>query len=72
MAETRQFIAAAEAKAPFFVGIDLGGTNIKVGGVDDLGRPLCWLSIPTEVERGVRTAPAAWARPLRGRFRKPA
>ena len=23
-----------------FVGIDLGGTNIKVGVVDDLGRPL--------------------------------
>ena len=52
MAETRRFIAVHEAKPPFFVGIDLGGTNIKVGVVDDLGRPLSWLSIPTEVEKG--------------------
>jgi glucokinase len=52
MAEIRQFIPAGEAKPPFFVGIDLGGTNIKVGVVDDLGRPLSWLSIPTEVECG--------------------
>lgn len=56
MAETRQFITAQEAKAPFFVGIDLGGTNIKVGVVDDLGRPLSWLSIPTEVENGPEDA----------------
>jgi glucokinase len=52
MAKTRHFISAEEAKAPFFVGIDLGGTNIKVGVVDDLGRPMSWLSIPTEVESG--------------------
>jgi glucokinase len=52
MAETRSFVPVQEAKAPFFVGIDLGGTNIKVGVVDDLGRPLSWLSIPTEVEQG--------------------
>ncbi len=56
MAETRCFIAAREAKAPFFVGIDLGGTNIKVGVVDDLGRPLSWLSIPTKVEQGPEDA----------------
>jgi glucokinase len=41
-----------EAKPPFFVGIDLGGTNIKVGLVDDLGRTLSHLSIPTLRERG--------------------
>ena len=56
MAETRRFIAADEAKSPFFAGIDLGGTNIKVGVVDDLGRPLSWLSIPTEVEQGPEDA----------------
>ena len=63
MAETRHFISAKQAKSPFFVGIDLGGTNIKVGVVDDLGRPLSWLSIPTEVEqrrrRGARRMGAA-------------
>jgi glucokinase len=56
MSETRTFIAAEEAKTPFFVGIDLGGTNIKLGVVDDLGRPLSWLSIPTEFHRGPEDA----------------
>ena len=71
MAETRHFISAEEAEAPFFVGIDLGGTNIKVGVVDDLGRPLSWLSIPTEVERRRRRAPAASAPPCIRRFSTP-
>ena len=48
----REFISAKDAQAPFFVGVDLGGTNVKVGVVDDLGRPLSWLSIPTEPEKG--------------------
>ena len=56
MAGQRRFIAVHQSQAPFFVGIDLGGTNIKVGVVDDLGRPLSWLSIPTEVERGPEDA----------------
>ena len=56
MTETRRFIATQEAQPPFFAGIDLGGTNIKVGVVDDLGRPLSWLSIPTEVETGPEDA----------------
>ncbi len=45
-----------EAKPPFFAGIDLGGTNIKIGVVDDLGRPLSWLSIPTEIIKGPEDA----------------
>ncbi len=52
MQESRTFISRDEAQAPFFAGIDLGGTNIKVGVVDDLGRPLSWLKIPTESQRG--------------------
>jgi glucokinase len=56
MSEERSFIRLAEAQKPFFAGIDLGGTNVKVGVVDDLGRPLSWLSIPTEVERGAEDA----------------
>lgn len=56
MSETRSFISLSEAQKPFFVGIDLGGTNIKVGLVDDLGRSLSWLTIPTEVERGAEDA----------------
>jgi glucokinase len=37
---------------PFFVGIDLGGTNIKSGVVDDQGRPLSAVSVPTRAEKG--------------------
>ncbi len=51
-----QFISLREAQSPFFVGIDLGGTNIKVGVVDDWGRPLSWLSLPTEAEKGPEDA----------------
>ena len=56
MSQTRSFISPAEAKSPFFVGIDLGGTNIKVGVVDDRGRPLSWLSIPTDADKGPEDA----------------
>ncbi|MHC4181510.1 MAG: ROK family protein [Planctomycetota bacterium] len=58
MSETRQFISLDEAQAPFFVGLDLGGTNIKVGVVDDTGRPLSWLSVPTEPDKGPEDAAA--------------
>ncbi|MGD0898362.1 MAG: ROK family protein [Thermoguttaceae bacterium] len=56
MSQTRHFITAAEAAPPFFAGIDLGGTNIKVGVVDNLGRPLSWLTLPTEIDRGAEDA----------------
>jgi glucokinase len=42
----------ASAQAPLCLGIDVGGTNIKYGVVDDLGRPLCKGQIPTFEERG--------------------
>lgn len=46
----------AEARPPFFAGVDVGGTNIKIGVVDDLGQPLGWTSIATEVELGPQAA----------------
>ncbi|MDY0168282.1 MAG: ROK family protein [Thermoguttaceae bacterium] len=56
MSEKREFISAEDAQTPCFVGVDLGGTNIKVGVVDDLGRPLSWLSVRTEAEKGPEDA----------------
>ena len=53
---TRKLVSAANAKPPFFAGVDLGGTNIKVGLVDDLGRPMSWLSIPTDPQTGPEDA----------------
>ena len=52
MSESRQFVPRDQCQAPLFVGVDLGGTNIKVGVVDDLGRSLSRLSVPTEVQNG--------------------
>ncbi len=35
-----------------FVGLDVGGTNMKAGVVDDSGRPLSAVNLPTDHERG--------------------
>lgn len=56
MSQNDKFISPDQAQPPFFAGIDLGGTNIKVGVVDDLGRPLSWLTIPTEPKKGPEDA----------------
>ncbi|HEX3872346.1 MAG TPA: ROK family protein [Pirellulales bacterium] len=45
-------ISHSQAIGPFFVGCDVGGTNVKVGIVDDLGQSLSFLSVPTEVPHG--------------------
>jgi glucokinase len=52
MPSNRPFLSLRQAKAPFFVGVDLGGQSVKVGVVDDVGRPLSWLSVPTNVDKG--------------------
>lgn len=52
MADTTQLLTAASARHPLFLGVDVGGTNIKIGIVDDSGRPVAYRSIPTEEERG--------------------
>ena len=56
MSQHRQFIPLGQSQPPFFVGLDLGGTDVKVGVVDDLGRPLSWLTIPTEPAKGPEAA----------------
>jgi glucokinase len=53
-----ELITKSQADPPYFVGVDLGGTNIKVGLVDERGRPLAKLSIPTDVPRGPDDAAA--------------
>jgi glucokinase len=39
-------------EAPFYVGVDVGGTNIKVGVVSDHGNSLSYISYPTDAEKG--------------------
>lgn len=41
-----------DAQPPFYAGIDLGGTNIKVGIVDDRGRSMGFYTTPTESHDG--------------------
>ena len=36
----------------YYVGLDVGGTSMKAGVVDDVGRPLSYVSLPTEAHRG--------------------
>jgi len=45
-----------DAQKPYFLGIDVGGTNIKFGVVDDRGRSLAHGKIITQEERGPRDA----------------
>jgi glucokinase len=70
MAATRHFVTQEEAEPPFFAGIDLGGTNIKVGVVDNRGRPMSWLSIPTEVEKGPEDAARRMGEAVRAAVRE--
>lgn len=43
----------AKHNSPYFVGVDIGGTNVKVGIVDDAGQSLAFCQTKTEVEQGV-------------------
>lgn len=65
MSETRPTIPREEAVQPLFAGIDLGGTNIKVGLVDDQGRLLGYQSVPTEVDNGPETGARRMAETVR-------
>ncbi len=44
--------ALPQPRPPYFMGVDVGGTNLKVGVVDDLGQPLAYIRIPTDAARG--------------------
>ncbi|MEO0531715.1 MAG: ROK family protein [Planctomycetota bacterium] len=41
---------------PVYAGVDIGGTNIKIGLVDDEARTLAYESIPTEAAKGPEDA----------------
>jgi glucokinase len=49
-------IRPQDAQKPFVVGVDVGGTNIKIGLVDELGQTLAYHSMPTEQEKGAEDA----------------
>lgn len=43
----------AQTQPPYFIGVDVGGTTIKVGVVDDNGKPLSKCVVPTEAKQPV-------------------
>ena len=56
MHDSSHWLPARSAESPFFAGIDLGGTNIKVALVDSAGRTLAFHTEPTHVARGPEDA----------------
>ncbi len=44
--------------APFFMGVDVGGTTIKIGIVDDRGQSLSRVVVPTEAQKPVEVGMA--------------
>jgi glucokinase len=56
MPAAKTLTARANAQKPFYVGLDVGGTNIKIGIVDDAGQTLAYDSIRTEQDKGAEDA----------------
>ena len=52
MPDRASIVSLADAKKPLFIGIDVGGTNIKLGLVEEAGRTVGYHSIPTKAEQG--------------------
>ena len=52
MSFTPAIIEFSQAEPPFFWGIDIGGTGIKIGLVDSAGQTLDYQSIPTRESEG--------------------
>jgi glucokinase len=50
---------------PLFIGLDVGGTTMKAGVVDDTGRPLSAVSVPTEAHKGQEHGLAQMAAAIR-------
>ncbi len=48
--------ALDDATPPFFLGIDLGGTYTKIGVLDNLGKTLAFVRVPTLEESGPQLA----------------
>ena len=43
---------------PFFMGVDVGGTTIKIGIVDDMGQSMSKCVVPTEAQQAVEVGMA--------------
>ncbi|MCO6042992.1 ROK family protein [Aeoliella sp. ICT_H6.2] len=56
MTATATLLPIDQATFPLFAGIDVGGTNIKIGLVDDAGHPVAFEKIHTHQQQGAEKA----------------
>jgi glucokinase len=56
MPDAKPSKAAEKIQKPVFAGVDVGGTNIKIGLVDDAGQTLAYHTMPTEQDKGPEDA----------------
>ncbi len=56
MPDPNTFVSVQNAQSPYFVGVDVGGTNIKIGLVDAAGETLAYHTTPTEQKKGAEDA----------------
>lgn len=56
---------AVMTRTPLYVGLDVGGTSMKAGVVDDAGKPLASVSLPTEAYKGQEFGLARMAETIR-------
>ena len=52
MQDRSRWLPLSRARGPFWAGVDLGGTNIKIGLVDDDGATLAFHTEETDVDKG--------------------
>jgi glucokinase len=56
MSTSNSASSGSAGEQPYFVGIDVGGTNIKLGLVDDAGQTLAYRTMRTEQDKGAEHA----------------
>lgn len=61
MTTNQPIIPLSQAEAPYFLGVDVGGTNIKIGLVDNAGRTMAFQEIETLEPNGPQAAVARMA-----------
>ncbi len=66
MPDSPNLIDLSLAEPPFYWGVDIGGTGIKIGLVDSLGRTLAFETIPTRESEGPDSAMQRIAEMIRG------
>lgn len=62
MQNRSQWLPLADAQRPLYAGVDLGGTNIKAGLVDDRGRTVAFHTESTHAARGPEDTAARMGR----------